>query len=523
MSASPLGVRALPAIPNLEQQKKLARELLDAARANDPDAVRRFRAFHPRHGELQLASWPPEKLALHDAQLVIAREYGMASWPKLKTHIESVRAERQTRPLERHLQYYEDRAHGLREVLADGAPATIEQVRSWHPRFADASDAAIIAASRSDAFTLDDARLVYARQHGFATWVLLGRHLRRVAAGEVEEPLLLLVEAGKRGDWQRVLGLLEAHPDLVHARGTNGNTLLNLACGLIRQGPGEHCAAATTIPGGDRLAPLRLLLSAGADPNMGNDRGWKPLHDAAYGNDSEVAALLLSSGARHEVEAHGSGGTPLVVALFWGNREAAEVIAGAGVAPRNLRTAAGLGRIDLLQDCFTASDHLTSLAMSARGFYRPHSGFPSWRPSDDPQEVLDEALTWAARSGRRDALDFLVRRGARMDADPYRGTPLVWAASCGRRDAVQWLLEQGADVNQRSSFGGPEHGKEITALHITAQHGDLETVRVLLASGADPTIRDALYDSPPAGWAAHGGHAEMATYLERAAEAFPHG
>ena len=30
-------------------------------------------------------------------------------------------------------------------------------------------------------------------------------------------------------------------------------------------------------------------------------------------------------------------------------------------------------------------------------------------------------------------------------------------------------------------------------------------IKVLLAAGADTTVRDALYDSPPVGWAEHGG------------------
>ena len=48
------------------------------------------------------------------------------------------------------------------------------------------------------------------------------------------------------------------------------------------------------------------------------------------------------------------------------------------------------------------------------------AGFGDWHPSDDPQEVLDEALAWAARSDRVEVLEPLVARGARLDADVYR-------------------------------------------------------------------------------------------------------
>lgn len=500
-------MRSLPAVPNLEQQKKQARELLQAARAGDAVALERFRAHQPRLSAAPAADWPPSRLALHDAQLVLAREYGFASWPKLKAHIEAIVAARRTRPFVRDLQYYDDRARGLLEVLADGALATLEQVRTWHPAFADASDEAIRSAATTKTFTIDDARLVYARQHGHATWDLFAEHLRRLDAGEATEPFMEVVEAGRRGRWPRVAALLRAHPDLVRARGTNGNTLLNLASSLVACPP----------PGGqtssERLAPLRLLLAAGADPNQGNDRGWTALHQAGYRNAPEMATLLLGAGARADVEAHGAGGTPLAVALFWGNREAADVLAAVGIVPQNLRAAAGLGRTDLVRQCFTTDGRLTPEARAGRGFYRPHSGFPSWRPSDDPQEVLDEALVWAAKVGRIEVMSLLIERGARVDADPYRGTPLLWAAATGRLEAARWLLDHGADVNRRATFGGPTHGEGVTALHLAAQDNRLALAEFLVARGADPTIEDGIYHSTPAGWAAHFGARDVASYL----------
>lgn len=57
--------RDLPPRPNLDHLKKQAKELLQTLKQQDPDA--------------QLA----------DAQHALAREYGFASWPRLKAHIES--------------------------------------------------------------------------------------------------------------------------------------------------------------------------------------------------------------------------------------------------------------------------------------------------------------------------------------------------------------------------------------------------------------------------------------------------
>src|SRR5690606_23542644 len=115
-----------------------------------------------------------------------------------------------------------------------------------------------------------------------------------------------------------------------------------------------------------------------ADPNDPNDRGWTALHQAAYANVPELADRLIAVGASVEAEAHGAGGTPLVVALFWGHREVADRLARHGVVPRNLRAAAGVGDATRVETCFANDGALSAEAGAARGFYRPHSGFPDW-------------------------------------------------------------------------------------------------------------------------------------------------
>jgi ankyrin repeat protein len=227
-----------------------------------------------------------------------------------------------------------------------------------------------------------------------------------------------------------------------------------------------------------------------------------------------MAKTLLAAGARADAFARGDGGTPLVVALFWGHREVADVLAEHGVHPCNLRAAAGLGRTDLIDDLVALDGRLAPEAGAHRAYYRPHGGFPLWDPSDDPQEVIDEALAWAARSDRVDALDVLVERGANLEADVYRGTPLTWAAAMGRTAAVRRLIALGADPNGRSTFGGPSHGEGVTPLHLAAGDGHLEVIVALLDAGADPTLRDALYDGPAVGWAEHWGHTAAVELLQ---------
>src|SRR5688572_28635714 len=62
---------------NLEQQHKLAKDLIRAARDGDPAALARIRAVRSD------AAAPPRSLKLADAQLAVAREGGFDSWPKL--------------------------------------------------------------------------------------------------------------------------------------------------------------------------------------------------------------------------------------------------------------------------------------------------------------------------------------------------------------------------------------------------------------------------------------------------------
>jgi ankyrin repeat protein len=386
---------------------------------------------------------------LAEVQFELARELGFQSWPKLKAYVERLALEQ---PFRTDLDYYEGRAHGIATVNAVSAA---------------------------------DARRDLAARHGFSSWRELRRHVEAMESGdEPPTPFVLAYRAIEDNDRERVVELLDRFPDLAIQRGTNGNDLLGMA--------------------GD-LAIVSLLLERGADPNRGNDYGWTKLHQAGYGNDLELARLMLDAGARTDLFARGEGGTPLVAALFWGHREVAPLL---GREPVNLRVAAGLGDLELIRDLVG-----TPQAGAYRGFYRPHGGFPAWQPSDDPQEVLDEALVWAAKSDRDQALRLLVELGARVDADPYRGTALTWASANGRVDSIRTLVELGADVDQRGTFGGPSHGEGVTAIHLAAQSGQREAVAALLQLGADPLIQDQLHGGNALGWARVGGHGELAEIL----------
>ena len=160
-------------------------------------------------------------LKLSTAQLELARAHGFASWPKLRAYLTRLGAEQ---PFETDPDYYEGRADGI---------ATTSGV------------------------TRAEARLDLARRHGFASWASLRRHVVALREGaEPPGPFMLAFRSLQAGDRDRLVELLDAHPELIEARGTNGNDLLGLA--------------------GFELVPL--LLERGADPNRGNDYGWTKLH-----------------------------------------------------------------------------------------------------------------------------------------------------------------------------------------------------------------------------------------------------
>ena len=461
---------SLPSAPSLEQLRKQAKDLLRAHRAGDPHAVARVAAHEP-----------DEPLKLTGAQHVVAREHGFPSWSRLKTYVERLAAHGPDLEHAYHedLDYYEGRAYGLHASARDG------------------TESAVAAFERCNApISETGARSVVARRHGFASWAALRRHIAGLR--DSGEPFARAYRAVEAHDVDGLRAQLETFPDLVAAVGTNGNDLIGMA--------GATCD--------ERL--VRVLLDAGADPARGNAHGWTPLHQAAYSNLPLLARMLLGEGVPVDLSARGDGGTPLVVALFWGHREVTEVLAEHGVHPRNLRAAAGVGRLDLVEELVGPDGRLAPGAGADRAYYRPHSGFPDWRPSDDPQEILDEALAWAARSDRVEVLEALVARRARPDADVYRGSALMWAAASGRAAAVRRLIDLGADASGRSTFGGPTHGEGVTPLHLAAQGGHLDAVRALLDAGADPRARDANFDSTPDGWAEYGGHPAVAAAIRGA-------
>jgi len=70
--------RHFPVRPNLEQLRHQAKDMLRAIRRGEAEAVAEFHRHHPK-------SMEPSAAKLADTQLVLARSYGLPSWPRLVT------------------------------------------------------------------------------------------------------------------------------------------------------------------------------------------------------------------------------------------------------------------------------------------------------------------------------------------------------------------------------------------------------------------------------------------------------
>ena len=72
--------------------------------------------------------------------------------------------------------------------------------------------------------------------------------------------------------------------------------------------------------------------------------------------------------------------------------------------------------------------------------------------------------------------------------------------------ATTALLDQGADVNAKFRYG-------TTALFKAAERGHVEIVKLLLARGADATVKDTFYGATALSWALDGDHLEVVDVL----------
>jgi hypothetical protein len=254
------------------------------------------------------------------------------------------------------------------------------------------------------------------------------------------------------GDVERLASLLIADPELATARSLCSHPTL-LQCLVL------------TMPTVDSLEDLiGLLADHGAELT-------DPLIAASGIDNLRAIEMLLDRGAR--IDGNGRW-SPLEEALYWGNEASVSLLLERGASVHNLRTAAALGDLEGIAGCFDERGELTPTAAEVAW---PFSKPIAESVRRDRQQMLGNALVYAAAWGRAEAVDLLLGHGARVNLIPagfdFAGTPLHYAALRGRRDMVDQLLSY----------------------------------------GADPAVRDSKIGKLPEDWAEHDGHSELSEYL----------
>jgi uncharacterized protein (TIGR03067 family) len=82
----------LPARPNLDHLRSHAKSLLEQLKTGERSAAQAFIDYLPKAKKMTAAGARRAGFRLADAQSVIARQNGFASWPALSRHIEQLRA-----------------------------------------------------------------------------------------------------------------------------------------------------------------------------------------------------------------------------------------------------------------------------------------------------------------------------------------------------------------------------------------------------------------------------------------------
>lgn len=232
----------------------------------------------------------------------------------------------------------------------------------------------------------------------------------RSVVSTTNDPAEALAAAIHAGDVVALRQLLVRLPDLASVP-LGGRFATRTALDVVADWPGY-------FPNGPEV--VRILVDAGADPDVHNPGGETPLHWAASSDDVDVAEALIDAGA--DIEApDGSIGTPLANAVGYGCWEVARLLVARGANVTEPWQAAALGMHDRLGELLGD------------------------RP--DPEKV-SQAFWHACAGAQRRAAEYLLERGADLNWVPEyaEATPLDAAQSEGTRRGIviSWLHDLGA-------------------------------------------------------------------------------
>ena len=447
---SPSDVRALSPRPNLEHERKQAKQLLDRLKSDDPESLARLKK-HKRDssGEFQLA----------DAQFTIAREYGFTSWPRLVEYFETLSRHEQASGA-RFSSSVESQESWARTIMADhkaGRRWPMEYLTAYVPRFHGRSTEQVLASE----VTMDDAKLATARMNRYPSWEAMVANIAKLPKEDAWElydsPVIKASRASRSEDMTEVERLVTEHPELL-------GPVTGLAHDVILREIKEPTDATRRVYdwlaarmdlqptlnqmllGHMRMQPehMRRLLDLGADPHWSPPNGYTVLEHA--------------------------------IARCW-NGKAVDLIAERVNARPGFWISAGLGRADEVARYFDSSGALTDEARSNRPDFVAISIMPlPSNPDASDEEIIWEAFLIATFNERLDVLDVLLDRGFPIDYMGW-GQPMShFAVSEGSVELLQYFIKRGANLDLK---GWRPHmsARELAEQAVLNRHGWPNAVR----------------------------------------------
>jgi len=461
--------RELPARPNLEHLKNQAHTLLRESLASDPSATARFAAVG--------VTSPTPKLA--DALHVIAREYGFDTWPALKLHIE-VASEDPVEALTAAIKA--DNASLVRDVLVRH-PSLKSSINEPLPNYGFDSPAIIAAVQKGNREMIDALLDVGANINERTSWWAGSFGVLDSAGPGLAEYLIShgatvnIHAAARLGMIDRVRELLTLDPQLVHARGGDGQLPLHFAASVE--------IAALLLDHGAGIDARDIDHESTAAQYMACSRQYMEWREP-YRHD--VARFLLSRGAQADIlMASAIGDLALVERILNNDPETVRTTVSDRYFPKHDPKSGG--SIYIYGFGFTKSPHMIAHQFGHTAvFDLLMQRSAPWLRLTQAAELGDEPLLRQILQQHPSTLTRLSSNAARR---------IIGPAFRNNTRAIELLLEHGWPSNATLD-------NNQTALHYASWHGNLAMVQALLNHNAPLDILETEHGGSPLAWALHG-------------------